>query len=473
MSRINTNIPAVRAVHVLGANNRDLNIRLERLSTGLRINRGKDDPAGIIASETLRSEIRAISQAIDNSNRAINVLSTAEGALNEVSALLLDVRALLQSSANEGGLTSSEIDANQLEIDAILVSIDRIANTTSFGAKKLLNGRLGYTLSSIDSNKIASINTFGVRLPENDAQAVTVQVTQSAERAQLTFLGETLSTPTSIEFAGTLGSEIQSFASGTSIQTIAAAINTAIGATGISAVVSTAGGGAILINSTEYGSSQFVTIKTLTGSFVASAAGVTATDSGVDVTAFVNGQNTNADGLRIDVRSLGLDARLYLTESFATQISSTSYQVVDGGAKFQIASEVSSAGQVNIGLESVSTANLGNPIIGYLNSLKSGGRNEVRTQNFTAAERIVREAIGQIAFTRGRLGGVQRNQIETNINSQQIQLENVKASESVIRDADMAQEISALTRAQILVQSTQTTLQIANQQPQAVLQLLS
>ena len=92
--------------------------------------------------------------------------------------------------------------------------------------------------------------------------------------------------------------------------------------------------------------------------------------------------------------------------------------------------------------------------------------------NFLAAERIINEAINQIATQRGRLGGLQKNQLETNINSQQIQLENVTASESVIRDADMAVEISRLTRAQILVQSTQLTLQIANQQPRAVLQLL-
>ena len=105
MSRINTNVPALQAINRLGRNNLDLNIRLERLATGLRINRGADDPAGLIASETLRAEINGIRQAISNSERGINVISTAEGALNEVSALLLDLRALLVSTANEGALT--------------------------------------------------------------------------------------------------------------------------------------------------------------------------------------------------------------------------------------------------------------------------------------------------------------------------------------------------------------------------------
>ena len=125
-----------------------------------------------------------------------------------------------------------------------------------------------------------------------------------------------------------------------------------------------------------------------------------------------------------------------------------------------------------MGFSSTTTGNLGNAVIGFLNSLRSGGTNEVSSGNFLAADRIVKEAINQVASQRGRLGGLQKNQIETNINSQQVQLENVTASESNIRDADMAVEISRLTRAQILVQSTQLTLQIANQQPQAVLQLL-
>ena len=86
MSRINTNIASLQGINRLTRNNADLALRLQRLSTGLRINTGKDAPAGLIASETLRSEIAGINQAIDNSNRATNVLNTAEGALGEVAS---------------------------------------------------------------------------------------------------------------------------------------------------------------------------------------------------------------------------------------------------------------------------------------------------------------------------------------------------------------------------------------------------
>ena len=105
MSRINTNIQSLIARRTLGINNAALNQTLERLSTGLRINSGKDDPAGLIASETLRSSMRAISQAIDNAIRADTIISVAEGSLQEVSSLLLELEALIDQSANEAGLT--------------------------------------------------------------------------------------------------------------------------------------------------------------------------------------------------------------------------------------------------------------------------------------------------------------------------------------------------------------------------------
>ncbi len=101
MSRINTNISSIQAMHQLTANQSDLSLRLQRLSTGLRINSGADDPAGLIASESLRSEIAGIGQAIDNSTRANNVIATAEGSLNEVSSLLVQMRGLITQSATQ------------------------------------------------------------------------------------------------------------------------------------------------------------------------------------------------------------------------------------------------------------------------------------------------------------------------------------------------------------------------------------
>src|SRR6186713_224293 len=120
MSRINTNVSSLIAQRVLGRNNDKLNTSLQRLSTGLKINTGKDNPAGLIASENLRAEKAGISQAIDNAERANNIIGTAEGGLAEVSSLLTELQSLVGQAANSGGLSDEELQANQLQVDAVL-----------------------------------------------------------------------------------------------------------------------------------------------------------------------------------------------------------------------------------------------------------------------------------------------------------------------------------------------------------------
>src|ERR1700733_6867404 len=114
MARINTNVASLVAQRGLAQSQASLNTTLQRLSTGLRINTGADDPAGLIASEGLKSEIAGITQAISNSQLATNVISTADGALGEVSSLLDNIKGLVVQSANSGAESPSEIAANQL-----------------------------------------------------------------------------------------------------------------------------------------------------------------------------------------------------------------------------------------------------------------------------------------------------------------------------------------------------------------------
>ncbi|MFG0273493.1 MAG: flagellin, partial [Phycisphaerales bacterium] len=136
MARINSNIPSLIAQSNLRRANDDLGVRLQRLSTGLRINRGADDPAGLIISERLRSEIEGISQGVKNSERASNVISTAEASLSEVSDLLNTIKALVVEAANTGAFSQEEILANQRQIDSAIDSITRISNTSSFAGLK-------------------------------------------------------------------------------------------------------------------------------------------------------------------------------------------------------------------------------------------------------------------------------------------------------------------------------------------------
>ncbi|MFO0082587.1 MAG: flagellin, partial [Phycisphaerales bacterium] len=151
MSRINTNPASLIAQRNLSGNNSQLNTTLERLSTGLRINRGKDDPAGLIASENLRAEKGALASAIGNAERTDQLVNIAEGGLQEVSNLLTDLRSLVTATANNAGLSAEEKNANQLQIDSILQPIDRIADSTNFQGVKLLNGNFDFQTTGVAS----------------------------------------------------------------------------------------------------------------------------------------------------------------------------------------------------------------------------------------------------------------------------------------------------------------------------------
>ena len=466
MARINTNIQSLQAMTRFGKNQAQLNTAMERLSTGLRINRGKDDPAGLIGSETLRSEIEGIKQGIDNTQRADNVINTAEGALGEVSSLLLQLQSLTNEAANTGALSQQEIEANQLQVDSILNSINRIANTTQFNGMKLLNGSLDYITSGVASTAIDTLQINAAKLPDNGYQTVTVQVTGSAQLAAVNFTGANVGTSAvTLEVAGNDGIEQLSFAAGATNSAVAFAINQLKDSTGVSA---TGSAGGVAFMSTSYGSKQFVSIKTLEGTFT------NGKDFGQDATVSINGTEASVDGLTANVRAGDTDITLTLDSTFGTTVSTagSSFSITGGGAKFQIGSRVNRSGQIQIGVGSVSTTKLGNEINGFLSSLSSGGENSLVGGNTTQAQKIITESIKQVANLRGRLGALQKNVLETNVNSLSVALENVTASESAIRDADFAEETAAMTRAQILVQANTSVLAQANASPQSVLSLL-
>jgi flagellin len=465
MSRINTNISSLQAINRLNKNNGDLATRLQRLSTGLKINTGKDAPAALIASETLRSEINGINQAIDNSTRANNVINTAEGALGEVSALLLEIQGLTNEAANSGALSRQEIEANQLQVDSILNSINRIANTTQFNGVKLLNGSLDYTTSGVASTAIDSFQINAAKLPDNGYQTITVEVTGSAQLGEVDFSGTDVGTSAvTIEVAGNAGTEQLSFAANTATSAVAFAVNQLSGATGVSALVS---GTTLRFTSTAFGSDQFVSIKTIDGTFTQGK------DFGDDATVNINGSQAEVHGLVASVRTGDLDVSLTLDTDFAQDTTSTSsFEITGGGARFQIGSQVNRQGQIQVGISSVSTTKLGDEVVGFLSSLASGGANSLLSANTIQAQKILTTAIRQVATLRGRLGALQKDVLDTNVNSLQIALENVTASESAIRDADFASETAALTRSQILVQANTSVLAQANSAPQQVLALL-
>ncbi|MCG3179003.1 MAG: Flagellin [Phycisphaerae bacterium] len=479
MSRINTNVQSMVAQHVLARQNQELTTSLQRLSTGVKINAGKDNPAGLIASENLRSEKAGLSQAITNAERADSLIGTAEGALNEVSSLLVQLQTLVTDTANDGGLTTEEKNANQAQVDAILSSINRIAASTQFGSKKLLDGSLDYTTDSVDTSDLAKVQVNSARLVDGVDKSVQVQVTAAAEYGELVYTGDTVgSSDVTVEIAGSKGSEIISLSADTTTSAAADAINALKDVTGVSAVVSAAvgsGGSDVLVfYSTGYGSDSFVSVDAVDGTFATKDAdGNDATrDAGADPTVLINGQAAEAQGLSVSLRTATLDVDLTLTSTFGGATGSSTFDITGGGANFQIGSEVTNTSKASIGIGSVSTGSLGNETVGYLASLATGGTNSLTAGSGTDAQDILTQAVAQVSNLRGRLGAFQKFTLGPTINALQVAMENTSAAESAVRDTDFAAETSNLTRSQILSKAATNVLALANSLPQSVLSLL-
>ncbi len=486
MGRINTNIPAVNAGFQLGRNQAALGVSLRRLSSGLRINRGADNPAGLIVSERLRSEISATRQAVDNSERAINVISTTESALNEISAMMQDIQGLIVEAANTGAFSPAEMDANQLQIDSAIDSITRIANTATFAGRKLLDGSLGYFTSGVDTAALANVSVLEGNFGTRSFIPVAVDVSQSALQGELHFpAGTTGSQTVNLDLQGAAGIVPLSFPATTTTNQIVEAINNISETTGVTASANayatpgdatTASGVVFLSNG--YGSDAFVNVSLIDGSGpfqLQDRAGVNVDAAGKraegrDAVATINGAATVGRGLTLNLSSFLLDVEITLDTSFGA--SNTSFAITGGGSLYQLGPRVNINQQETIGITSMQANKLGNRLVGFLSDLSSGGSKALNSGQFSAASDVIDEVITQVSVLRGRLGAFERNKLQPNINQLQVLVENLTSSESVIRDTDFAEETTELTRAQILVQAGTSILAIANAQQQNVLSLL-
>jgi len=188
MTRINTNVSSLIAQKNLQRSTDSLNLALNRLSTGLRINTGKDDPAGLIASEALRSDITSVERSITNSQRANQLIATADSALGQVSSLLNDIRGLVTEAANTGALSDEQIAANQLQIDSSLEAIDRIAQITQFQGRRLLDGSLDFITSGVPSS-VSDLQIDQANLGTAGSISVTIDIAAAATQASITNAG--------------------------------------------------------------------------------------------------------------------------------------------------------------------------------------------------------------------------------------------------------------------------------------------
>jgi flagellin len=462
MSRINTNVTSLIASRVLNTNNASLNTSLERLSTGLRINSGKDDPAGLIASENLRNQISGTEAAIKNAQRADTIIATAEGSLTEVSSLLNDLQGLLTEVANAGGMSDDEINANQMQVDSILNSIDRIANSTEFEGMKLLNGDKNYTSSVGTPANVTDYQINAAKLIDGASMAAVISVGTVADQGTLTLVGTTTE-QTTIQVSSNRGTTELTFATGTTAANIGTAIDAVKEVTGVSAA-------AAVLTSVDYGADAFVTVDITSGG--AGITGGTGTDYGTDIVATVNGVAATGKGKVLNIRTSMLDIEVDMSAAGMAAGGDT-ITISGGGADFALGAKVDAIGLESIGIPNIASGQLGNATDGRLSSLRSGGTNSLDSTNLYTAQNILTEATKDISRLRGRLGSFQKNTLQSTINSLNVTNENLQSAESAIRDTDFATETSKLTRSQILVQAATSVLAQANYAPQGVLNLLS
>jgi len=191
--RINHNIVALDAWRNLTVTTRKMGSTMEKLSSGFRINRASDDPAGLVISEQFRAQIAGLDRAIQNSEGSINMIQTAEGALNEINNLLVSMRELAIHAANEGFNDDNQLAADQAEITNAIATINRIAANTQFGTKKLLDGSAANT-AVITSSNTSRVTLNDSQLNEGVHSITAVQLTESTSTIDTTSFG--LSNPT-------------------------------------------------------------------------------------------------------------------------------------------------------------------------------------------------------------------------------------------------------------------------------------
>ncbi|MCH7904887.1 MAG: hypothetical protein IH944_10015 [Armatimonadetes bacterium] len=472
--RINTNVSAMNALRNLNMTGKLLAQSVTRLSTGLRINNAGDDPSGLIASEKFRAQIASMDQALKNNQDALNYAKTAEGALDEVNRLLRDARSL--AVAFSGSLDSLQLQANQNQLNSIMASIDRIATNTAFGTKKLLDGSSGVQATVVNGAKIDSIylgGTVGTQSITADG-AVTVDVTTAATQATHTGTKATAAADLSTYLALAVGVSGSFAINGVTIEIsstetfgdVINKINAVQGQTGVRAEGIFGGGnGQIKLDQNTYGSLSKVNLTDSVGIIQTVASSVS--NAGIDAIAsvtvgvlnpvvFTGGQNGN-DGLTMTDSALNSVKLTADGNAVATYVGAA--QVTAGSATFQIGAN---AGQTTqLALASASSSTLG---ISSLDITSAGGASSAMT--------LIDSAIDTISRQRGDIGSFMRFTVESNIRALGVARENLAATDSTLREIDVAQEMTNFTRLQILMQSGLSVLAQANSAPSAVLGLL-
>ena len=382
--RVNNNIAAINSRRQLNANNRDLSTRLERLSSGLRINRAADDAAGLSVREGMRAEISGLKMNVLNAEQGSNLLQVAEGSLNEINAMLIRMRELAVQSASST-VNDSNRESIQAEYTQLIQEIDRIALSTTYNDQVLLTG-YGNTVDAT-SSALTNSNTTGVSA---------IKISGAATGTY--------------SFEDAAGDNEITLGNGTVTQTIRIA--------------------------TMLDGADVATGTTIVANF--DRLGVQVTLAGAEVS---NATGNYSDG-DLDDETIVVDAST--------------------GGSFQVGPDDGVNNRIEVGIQDMRASgtilNLNTTAVGTLDSSR-------------AAITDIDQAIFKVSNQRGDLGAYM-NRLAFTISFTENEIENIQNSEASISDADVAAEVTAFTRAQILSQAATSMLAQANAAPQSALSLL-
>ncbi|MBL4938003.1 flagellin protein FlaA [Clostridium sp. YIM B02515] len=468
---INHNLAANNAIRFMNSNSANASKSMQKLSSGLRINSASDDAAGLAISEKMRGQIRGLDQASSNSQDAISLIGTAEGALNETHSILQRMRELSVQAATDTN-TATDRSEIQKEVTQLTSEIDRIANTTEFNTKKLLTGSIG--VSTTDGANITQLASTA------DTKAGTLSFTANGTMAKAAS-GDLVLTAgvTTASAAGTLNITANGktynvgFSAGQSMTDIAKNISSVVD--GYTATFDAANH-KISFTSNVADADQTLTVAEATATTLDGTIDLSSiAANGIDTANAVNGvKSANASGLvsagstfsyqgnEVTVTSgnfTGLKFTLAADAGSTTTASVSGKSItVNQSLTFQIGANKDQ--NLSLAINAMDSQNLGVSAIDV--TTQSGANNAIE---------LVNNAIESVSSERSKLGAYQ-NRLEHTIANLGTSSENLTSSESRIRDVDMAKEMSAFSKNNILAQAAQAMLAQANQQPQQVLQLL-
>ena len=509
--RIQHNIAALNSYRNLTGNNNAVSKNLEKLSSGYRINRAGDDAAGLAISEKMRAQITGLNTAQKNAQDGVSLVQTAEGAMTEVHSMLNRMVELADQSAN--GTYADEVDRENLqkEISSLKEEIDRIADSTNFNGINLLDGSLstgklptftgldGLTKTDIAAtgNKtdltmgtatIAQDKTYSMTFNYTDANGAAKEKTIKLTAKD----GSTLVDANGIEYITT-----QTNATEAEMAKAFAGALSADSEIGDQFTV-TADQGKLSFTSKATGSTGGSKVLSATTKFDIIESALTAKQkAGEDAKVEYDFQNMEKDkvfsvngekfvfatagkqfGSDVNVLEIAnvkptTDEIGKMAGMIANKLGLSDEQVKDDGTKITFSASVGNGG---LTLQIGDTADKFNQMtvsVGDMHAKALGISDiDISTQaGAKAAVDKIKSAINSVSSTRGDLGAIQ-NRLEHTINNLSVSAENMTAAESRIRDVDMANEMMAYTKNNILVQSSQAMLAQANQLPQGVLQLL-